>query len=313
MSSIRKLSLVAAAVFISLTACGEQQDLKEPLLAENTEAPGPDREKTRLSPEFKSYWYAGEAELTSYALKQARYGELRDGTAVLVYVTEPFLSDKQVKANRKNEESVSVLKLNATKKYLTGIYPYSIMSSTFYPVDNDRHALKVSNSVQEWCGQVYAQLNNRDDFEVMAHSYFESEADQDLNLPKTWLENEFWTILRIDPSSLPVGEHQVVPSFEYIRLGHIPFKAVTAQLANSVNGDSATYTVSYPEIRRELRIRYNPEFPFDILGWEETFSSGFGPDAEELTSTATKITSLKTPYWQKNSNKDVVLRDSLGL
>lgn len=40
--------------------------------------------------QFKDYWYAGKAEITSYKLEQARYGELRDGKAVLVYVTEPF-------------------------------------------------------------------------------------------------------------------------------------------------------------------------------------------------------------------------------
>ena len=57
--------------------------------------------KTPLSEEFKEYWFAGKAEITSYKLEQARYGELRDGSAVLIYVTEPFLADKQVKVNRR--------------------------------------------------------------------------------------------------------------------------------------------------------------------------------------------------------------------
>ena len=92
-----------------------------------------DLRPTPLSPEFKEYWYSGEAEITSYKLEQARYGELREGKAVLIFVTEPFLADKQVKANRSNPENIPVLKLNSTKKYLTGIYPYSIMSSSFYP------------------------------------------------------------------------------------------------------------------------------------------------------------------------------------
>ena len=94
-----------------------------------------------LSEEFKKYWYAGNAEITSYKLEQARYGELREGTSVLIYVTEPFLPEVQVKADRSNSTNIPVLKLNATKKYLTGIYPYSIMSSTFYPVDDNRHAI----------------------------------------------------------------------------------------------------------------------------------------------------------------------------
>ena len=49
------------------------------------------------SEEFKNYWYAGKAEITSYKLEQARYGELHSGYAVLVYVTEDFSVSKHVK------------------------------------------------------------------------------------------------------------------------------------------------------------------------------------------------------------------------
>ncbi|MEL6484568.1 MAG: septum formation inhibitor Maf, partial [Bacteroidota bacterium] len=129
--------------------------------------------KKPLSEDFKKYWYSGEAELTSYTLQQARYGELRDGEAVLIFVTEPFLPDVQVKADGSSPTNVPVLKLNATKNYLTGIYPYSIMSSTFYPVHDNQHALKTSLSIQEWCGHIYSQLNNREQFEFTSHSYFE--------------------------------------------------------------------------------------------------------------------------------------------
>ena len=311
-STVLALSLLL--LFLSLFGCKENQAEDGQLLADNDmDKNQSTRPATELSPEFKAYWYGGNAELTSYSIEQARYGELRDGHAVLVYVTEPFLEDKQVKADNANKNSVSVLKLNSTKKYLTGIYPYSVMTSVFYPVDNNRHALKISNSVQEWCGHVYAQLNNRENFEIMAHSYFESEADQDMELPKTWLEDEFWTMLRIDPSSLPEGKHRVLPSFEYIRLGHIPFKPTSAELKNTIFGNIGTYTVSYPDIDRELTIEYSTEFPYEIAGWKETFRSGFGPEAPMLTSSATRLKSLKLPYWQRNQNKDVILRDSLGL
>ena len=53
------------------------------------------------------------------------------GKAVLIYVTEDFLNKEQVKANRKSKVSQTVLKLNRTKKFNTGIYPYSIMTSLF--------------------------------------------------------------------------------------------------------------------------------------------------------------------------------------
>jgi len=262
-----------------------------------------------LSEEFKAYWYQGEAEITSYALEQARYGEIRKGTAVLVYVTEPFLKSDQVKADQESSKNIPVLKLNATKNFTTGIYPYSIMQSVFYPVANNQHALKIACSVQEWCGQVYAQLNNRSDFEVRSHSYFEGEADEEFNLNKNILENELWTQLRINPKSLPTGAIEIIPAFEFLRLRHIPFKAYKASAELSAN----RYTLSYPELTRTISITFNPQSPFDILSWKETFISGQGDKAQELTTKATRIASIKSDYWNKNSNADSGLRESLGL
>jgi len=261
------------------------------------------------SQDFKDYWYQGQAELTSYKLEQARYGELRDGHAVLIFVTEDFLPDVQVKADRQNQNNIPVLKLNATKKFNTGIYPYSIMQSTFYPVSNDKHAIKVSSSMQEWCGHVYSQLNNRDRFEIDAHSYFEGEADQELQLEKAILENELWTQLRINPKSLPVGDLEVIPSFEYMRLRHIDIKAYAA----TATLNDGVYTLSYPELNRTLTINFNPGFPYDITSWEESFKSGFGPNAKTLTTKATRSKSIRSAYWGRNSNADEGLRKELLL
>lgn len=265
--------------------------------------------KAKLSPEFKAYWYAGEAEISSYKLEQARYGEIREGKAVLVYVTEDFLPEIQVKADNRSQKNIPVLKLNATKNFLTGIYPYSIMQSTFYPVSNKNHAIKISASVQEWCGHVYTQLNNKDHFEIKSHSYFENEADQNFKLTKFILENELWAQLRINPESLPIGNLEIIPSFEFIRLRHVslkPYKAIAALNKN-------IYTISYPDLNRTLSIQFNPNFPYDILEWEETFISGFGSSESSLTTKATKLQTIKSPYWQKNKNQDEYLRETLQL
>ena len=262
---------------------------------------------------FKKYWFAGEAEITSYDLQQARYGEMREGHAVLIFVTEPFRPDKQVKADQQQADNVQVLKLNSTKKFITGIYPYSIMSSTFYPVFIKQQALKVSASVQEWCGHVYMQLNNRAKFKVASYSYFESEGDQELELEKAALENEVWTQLRIDPSSLPTGTLSMVPSFEYLRLGHAKIQAYEVQARLQADDSISTYELTYPDLDRSLQIQFLTDFPHTIDNWSETYKSGFGPNARILTSTAKKIKTLKTTYWQQNGNKDVILRDSLGL
>lgn len=266
-----------------------------------------------LSKDFRNYWYSGKAEITSYSLQQARYGELRAGQAVLVFVTEPFEPTKQVKADRPDERSKSVLKLNATRKFLTGIYPYSIMSSTFYPVSDNQHAFKVSNSVQEWCGQVYTQLNNQEQFTVKAYSYFESEGDQELQLPKTTLENELWAKIRIDPQGLPQGDFAALPALEFIRLKHLPFQAYQARGTLEEGENLSTYTMHYPELDRTLRIQFQTAFPYEIENWEEVYPDGYGLGAQKLTTRAERINRINSPYWSQNSNSDLYLRDSLGL
>ncbi|WP_103865155.1 septum formation inhibitor Maf [Aquimarina sp. I32.4] len=269
--------------------------------------------KKTPSENFKKYWYAGEAEITSYELEQARYGEIRKGTSVLIYVTEDFLPKEQVKADDQYSKNIPVLKLNATKKFNTGIYPYSIMQSTFYPVADNRHAIKVSSSMQEWCGHVYAQLNNRKEFEVLSHSYFENEADQQFKLEKTTLENEIWTKIRINPKGLPQGEIQVIPSFEFCRLKHKEIKAYKARASLQKGDTTNIYTLEYSELERSISITFTNTFPYEIQGWSETFISGFGVNAKQLTTKATKISKIKSAYWGKNSNNDEVLRTKLKL
>ncbi|MGI9550539.1 MAG: septum formation inhibitor Maf [Aurantibacter sp.] len=304
--------VAAALIFTLFESCKEKKEGPSKELALNDEATVTTPKKA-LSQEFKDYWYAGEAEITSYELEQARYGEMREGKAVLVYVTEPFLAEKQVKADESSPDNIPVLKLNSTKNYLTGIYPYSIMTSSFYPVNDNQHAVKVTFSAQEWCGQVYAQLNNREKFEVMSHSYFESEADQNQKFEKTILENELWNMIRINPTDLPVGDLKIIPSFEYIRLSHRELKAYDATLTLSSSDGLSSYEIVYPELDRALKINFNPSFPYTIESWTDTFASGFGSNKKQMTSKAIKIKSIKSPYWQKNSNAYLPLRDSLGL
>ncbi|WP_158977493.1 septum formation inhibitor Maf [Cellulophaga sp. L1A9] len=304
--------IIALGVF-SLESCAQSEKKEKPeqiTVNEKTNT----QEKKNVSPEFKKYWYSGNAEITSYTLDQARYGEMRGGSAVLIYVTEPFLADKQVKADGTNPTNIPVLKLNSVKNYITGIYPYSLMTSSFYPVHDDAHAVKLSFSAQEWCGHIYAQLNNREKFDVVSHSYFESEADQEFSLEKTILENEIWNKIRINPSNLPVGTFEVIPSLEYIRQTHKELKEYTANLSLEAKNDSInTYTLVFPTLERSLKIDYTKAFPHTIEGWSETYKSGHGDHAKSLTTTAVKNKSIITPYWQQNKNSDLFLRDSLGL
>ena len=280
--------------------------------AQNNEPAG-----STISP-FDKYWQDNGAEITSFELKQARYGEMREGTAVLVFVTEPFSKKKQVKLDhwkRAGKDRIDVPKMNMTKNFITGIYPYSMMMSTFTPVGN-RPALKVTTSSQEWCGHTFMQLNKQDSaaYSLTSHSYFESEGDRIEPIYADYLEDQVWTTIRLDPDNLPRGQFKMLPASFYMRLKHRPVEAiaVTGTLikksnTRSTTGPHSTYSLVYAD--RTISIHFEESEPYCILGWEETYSDG----VETLTTVATRIQTIRSEYWQRNSNEDVTLRKKLGL
>lgn len=300
------LKIIIFLVSISIVSCKDSEGNLIPNSQTTAREKPSEGKKRMLSEAFKNYWYAGNAEITSYKLTQERYGELREGTAVNIFVTEEFLPKEQVKADTASEENIPVLKLNQTKNYTTGIYPYSVMTSTFTPTNSKNNAIKITHSMQEWCGHVYVQLNNRDDFEIQSHSYFEGEADQQRTLKKTWLENDLWSYLRMDPEQLPTGDFTMIPSFEYFRMSHKKIEAHQASASVTVGDSISNYEVLYPTLKRKLKIYFSSEFPHTIERWEETNANG-------LITFAEKMKRIKTAYWNQNSTKFEFLRDSLGL
>ncbi|SCY03753.1 hypothetical protein SAMN05192588_0839 [Nonlabens sp. Hel1_33_55] len=269
----------------------------------------PDAANRSLSPEFKDYWYAGVAEISNYDLKITRYGEERDGNAVLIFVTEPFDALDQIKADKDKETNRSVLKLNATRDFYTGIYPYKIMSSTFLPLDKEENAIKVATSIQEWCGHTYMQLNNKGDkYDGVLYSYFQSEGNTEFTVENVMLENQIPNQLRIDPKLMPTGDIKIIPSTEYLRLTHNPTEALMATASLEMQDDQFIYSVIYNN-GRKISYTLESTSPYKILSWYEEY-----PQRGSIsTSTASLKKSLRTPYWNQNSNKYSVLRDSLGL
>lgn len=274
--------------------------------------------------QFKDYWHQGKAEITRYELEQVRYGEIHKGDAVLIFVTEPFLTDKQVKHEfGEDKNSAGVLKLNFTRNFNTGIYPYSMMTSTFTPIDTDAfpRTLKATTTVQEWCGHVFQQLNLRDSrYKVEIRSYFQKESDRDYNIGSALLEDEIWTMIRLKPEALPIGIIEIIPGGQFVRMSHIDLKVESAHTElNTISDPQRSekelheYTVKYLNIKRTLKIRFEKEFPYKIVAWEETSPSGFGPDAIMLTTKARATNSLYTDYWTKNKIKHSPLRKELGL
>ncbi len=270
--------------------------------------------------EFSAYWFSGNAEINCYELVQSRYGEQHKGDVILIFVTEDFLIDEQVKKEYGSEESLKVLKSNLMKKFPTGIYDYSVMTSTFTPTEFRKNpaTLKVSTSVQDWCGHTYSQINSKDRmifFEL--RSYFQNEGDKKESIAATYLEDDIWNRMRLEPQTLPLGKIQMIPSLEFLRLRHKKFKAYTceANLYLQVNDTKSgeefyLYELNYPEIDRKLKVKCEARFPFKILGWEETTNAG---SSNPQVSSAELKKVEKMAYWRLNSNKEEALRDSLGL
>lgn len=269
---------------------------------------------------FADYWYKGKAEISSYTLEKDRYGQICLGEVVLVFVTEDFRTDKQVKLESDNKEAATnVLKVNFIEKFLTGIYDYSVMTSVFSPVDTKAfpHALKVATSVQEWCGMAYLQLNNRNRaYQIEGKSYFEKEVQEDIALERVLLEDEIWNKIRLNPESLPMGEIKIIPSFTYCRLRHqLPaVLQANASLKDYTGTDFSekklkVFSLDYPEKKRSVAIIFQEAFPYKIMGWTETNIS----KGKSLTTKATLKKTIITDYWTKHNVTDLPLRDSLDL
>ncbi len=268
-----------------------------------------------VSSQSKAYWFDGKAEVASYTLSQNRYAELHEGHAVLIFVSEDFSKSKQVKLDNPDgagEDRISVMKMNLTKIFLTGVYPYSIVNSVFTPFDLSG-TIKTSCSVQEWCGHTFSQLNKTSTgYKSTEFSYFESEGDKETMINNAILEDELWTILRIKPSKIPIGNVKMIRGHQSVRLQHNPCEIINATISKtSADMDSKKVDVlNVATEGRTLTIYYDKEFPHTIRGWDET-SSEFGKSAK--TTTARLKKSIRLPYWLLHDNQHRVYRDSLDI
>jgi len=272
--------------------------------------------------QFKDYWYQGKAELNTYELAQNRYADLHPGEVVAIFVTEDFLTDKQVKNDRyKNPNSVSVLKTNLINRFTTGIYDYSIMTSTFTPVEVSKnpYTLKVTTSAQDWCGHAWMQINkNKQGYTMQLYSYFENEADQQKKVAPVLLEDEIMNRIRINPAMLPIGTIDMMASNQFLRLSHRAFEPTkaTASIKNydgsDFNGsDLKVYNIKMPEYQRNVSFIFNGKAPYLIEGWMDTYPSAF--DKKPRTTIAKRKETLLEPYWKLNGRGDAEKRKLLKI
>lgn len=297
--------------FIALVACEPKMKVDE-LNAANS---------STKSDFNKSYWEDGKAEIAVYDLVQNRYNELHPGKLVSVFVLEDFITDKQVKNERYiSKSSTQVLKNIRISKFTTGIYDYSLHSTVFTPINQKQFpTLKVVNTMQEWCGSTFLQLNYKNDkYEVQQRSYFEAEGDRQLTIPTAVIEDALMNQIRLDYKALPLGVFPIIPRLEYIALKHKDLLSVKAEGSVSVYSENdfsgeelLNYTYRVKSQNRVVELVFEKEAPNTIVGFKESYPSAF--DGEIRTTTAKLISSERLAYWGMNSPKDAEIRNKIGL
>jgi hypothetical protein len=258
--------------------------------------------------QVSDFWFSG-AEINRYELTQMRYGEAHSGHVEFIFVTEPFLTQAQVKNESGGNPSTDVLKLNALRTFNTGIYSYRTMTSTFQPIDlaTFPDALKTNTSVQDWCGQAFQQLNRTPDgWRGELRSYFQKEGDLDFELSDALLEDAIWLKLRLDPESLPTGDLKIIPSGVYSRFAHKPVHIEQATAERTIDGAMSHYVVRYDTIERALHITYDTAFPHIVRSWEEVEAGG-------TTKAVLTHRIMNSEYWSEHRASDAPKRKTLGL
>lgn len=265
---------------------------------------------------FWQYWGDGHAELAGYDLTFRRYGELRKGIAVTIFVTETFSNKLRVKADpgqHPASDEFPVMKLNLIYDFPTGIYDYNMMTSTFLALQpvNGRPAgwpTKVSFSSQEWCGHVYQQLLfDTSEIRFQSHSYFDGEADRQdkLNfLPGGSSEDVLLLWARgLAAPALEAGQNRRVPllrSVQVVRLRHVPLVWQEASLSRSqtsqrVSVPAGEFDVNLMTVKiedkRTWRFFVEAVPPNRLVKWQ----TSDGQEAELLGSDRLK-------YWKMNAN-----------
>lgn len=280
---------------------------------------------------FWPHWSDGKAELNGYDLIQPRYGELRHGRAVLIFVTEPFSRSKAVKVNQwnpKDPDQFTALKLNAVRKFQTGIYDYSVMTSVFVDPAQDFAPAKVSFSSQEWCGHVFEEARfggaegtrlpsgeSRRSLEaasVRINSYFEGETTE-LTLPAPASEDALFITLRGLAADVLKADDTTItalPSALDRRLQHKPAAPANISIRWAMPGVTTVPAGTFPTrtatwsrgIGGECSADIELAYPHRLIGWRCS-------DGEQ----AKLLGSERIPYWQTHKEGDEALLKKLGL
>lgn len=309
--------VLASSLASALTACGSS--VKQ-ATASGRGAAG-DGPRSEAPEGFWDHWGDGKAELAGYTLRQPRYGELREGQAVLITVTETFTEAQRVKSDGGHDDEFPVVKLNEVREFQTGIYDYDVMTSSFLPLDGRTPRgvpTKVAFSMQEWCGLTHDQLViNGESMERRGHSYFDGEADRTHSLPvarEALFADALPLLVRgLTGELLEPGEAMEVdllPRLSEVRMAHsdLSWRRATlrrspeSQPVETVLGTVAAHEVVLEDRAGELVYVVESAPPHRILSWR-------GPGGEEAVLTGVS----REPYWQQSGNGEERRLAELGL
>jgi len=289
--------------------------------------PTPSPEPKTAEIGFDARWHDGRAELDGYRYSIVRYGQRRQGQAVMIYVTEPWSRSKRVKvedASKNPADVFDVLKLNLVRDFQTGIYDYNTMVSLFVRTQ-DFSPVELSFTSAEWCGNVYAKVRFDDDaLHETLYSYFEDESGtRSLDRPRDGVaQDALFVLLRgLKGEFLGPGARREIPLLSGMlesRLRHRPLKWSPAQIERA----SKPVSIAVPAgnwsnaIYYEVRVQDGPVGRFWIepdgdgrlLKWTWTESGrSEASESGELAGT------LRTAYWKDNDPGNEALLRQLGL
>jgi hypothetical protein len=299
-------------------------------------APEPGASATRAHPfhdpaggasaAFWERWGDGRAELASYRGTVMRYGAPREAEVVLVYVTEPLDSRTLIKDDAApSGRQLQTLKLNAMLRFQTGIYPYSVMTSTFAPVEAFSGLprfgpAKITLTAQDWCGHVFAGAwREPDALALETRSYFadpgdasEGDTERRVELPRGALfEDALFVQLReldgrfldrpaAPPGTEPVWEGSIVPSLWSARRDHRPVAPERGAIRVRLEPGLVIFEVEIGA--RTLTLRVTDDAEHAIAGWETS-------DGDRFTLAGRE----RLPYWELHDPGEERERARLGL
>ena len=275
--------------------------------------------------DFWAHWGDGRGEISSFKLTIPRYGELRQGYAVLIFVTEDISRKTRIKVESdaipKNER-VPVLKLNRVFKFPTGIYDYSVMTSTFSSVEAELgrpplHPLKISLTAQEWCGQVFHMLvPHEHELAINLHSYFEREGDQrrTIDLPENAIFEDnlpIW-IRELRGEVMASGEYRevtIMPSLWDLRTKHEEARFRQGWIRKEDGGLIEVLGQKMPVWKWSWQIGDRTETYWVEKSGAQRIAKFSSSDGTEGTLQA----SLREAYWQLNGNVAKTYREKLKI